>query len=138
LEARRIRLGVSWDRQGNVAWVDDFPPHRHIDAFNITAITARTNYNIHAVGPSNPLPKSLAAGTRNGKFDVDFCTSALRHLVGLRFSRSMTQSYPFALSDGGWLAPMAVKLAYRLATLEAIHRFHGMRMGDVDSRSLRS
>jgi hypothetical protein len=43
---------------------------------------------------------------------------------------------PFALKDGGRLAPMAAGLVDRLAVLVAVRRFRGM--GAIDSRSLRS
>jgi hypothetical protein len=44
--------------------------------------------------------------------------------------------YPFAMEDGGRLAPMAAELVDRLAILVAVRRFHGM--GAANSRSLRS
>jgi hypothetical protein len=43
--------------------------------------------------------------------------------------------HPFALEDGGRLAPMAALLVDRLSTLVAIRRF--LDMGVADSRSLR-
>jgi hypothetical protein len=43
--------------------------------------------------------------------------------------------YPFALKDGGRLAPMAAELVDRMVILDAIRRFHSM--GATDSRSLR-
>jgi hypothetical protein len=44
--------------------------------------------------------------------------------------------YPFAMEDGGRLAPMAVELVGRLAILVVVRRFPCM--GANDSRSLRS
>jgi hypothetical protein len=45
-------------------------------------------------------------------------------------------NYPFAMEDGGRLAPMAGELVDRLAILAAFCRFLGM--GATDSPSLRS
>jgi hypothetical protein len=46
-----------------------------------------------------------------------------------------TRHNPFAIGDGGWLAPMATELVDRLAILVVVRRFPGM--GANDSRSLR-
>jgi hypothetical protein len=64
---------------------------------------------------------------------VDLRISAL---LGTPSIHSAHDYYPFALEDGGRLAPMATELVDRLTVLVAIRRFHGM--GVADSRSLRS
>jgi hypothetical protein len=79
---------------------------------DVTVTSARTNTNVpHA----------------------DLCTSALLRTPSV----SLVRDYcPFAMEDGGRLAPMPVKLVDRLAILVAFRRFLGM--GANDSRSLRS
>jgi hypothetical protein len=57
-------------------------------------------------------------------------------LLGTPSVQSIHDYYPFAMVDGGRLAPMAAELVDRLAILVAVRRFLGM--GVVDSRSLRS
>jgi hypothetical protein len=71
-------------------------------------------------------------GAQHGKLDADLRTSAL---LGAPSVQLIHDYYPFALEDGGRLAPMAAELVDRLAILMAIRRFHGM--GVDDSRSLR-
>jgi hypothetical protein len=85
------------------------------------------------IGARLPFPGSLALGAQHGKLEADFRTSAL---LGTPSVQSVHYYYPFALEDGGRLAPMAYELVYRLAILVADHRFHGM--GDADSRSTHS
>jgi hypothetical protein len=55
-------------------------------------------------------------------------------LLGTPSVQSVHDYYPFALEDGGRLAPMAAELVDRLAILVAVRRFPGM--GAADSRSL--
>jgi hypothetical protein len=68
-------------------------------------------------------------GAQHGKLDADLRTSAL---LGTPSIQSVHDYYPFALEDGGRLAPMAAELADRLAILVAVRRFLGM--GAMDSR----
>jgi hypothetical protein len=56
-------------------------------------------------------------------------------LLGTPSFQSIHDYYPFAMEDGGRLAPMAIELVDRLAIFVAVRRFHGM--GAADSRSLR-
>jgi hypothetical protein len=72
-------------------------------------------------------------GAHNGKLDADLRTFAL---LGTPSVQSVHDYYPFAMEDGGRLAPMADELVDRLAILVVIHRFPSMDA--VDSRSLRS
>jgi hypothetical protein len=65
--------------------------------------------------------------------NMQYRTSAL---LGTPSVHSIHDYYPFAMEDGGRLAPMAAELVYRLAILVAVRRFPGM--GAADSRSLRS
>jgi hypothetical protein len=69
----------------------------------------------------------------DGKLDADLRTSAL---LGTPSVKSIHDYYPFAMEDGGRLAPMAAELVDRLAILVVVCRFLGM--GAADSRSLRS
>jgi nicotinamidase-related amidase len=71
-------------------------------------------------------------GAQHGKIDADLRTFAL---LGTPSVQSVHDYYPFALEDGGRLAPMAAELVDRLAVLVAACRFHGMVV--ADSRSLR-
>jgi hypothetical protein len=57
-------------------------------------------------------------------------------LLGTPSVQSIHDFYPFAMEDGGRLAPMGVELVDRLAILVVVRRFPDM--GAVDSRSLRS
>jgi hypothetical protein len=70
-------------------------------------------------------------GAQNGKLDADLRNSAL---LGTPSVQSIHDYYPFAVEDGGRLAPMAAELVDRLAILVAVRRFRGM--GAADSRSL--
>jgi hypothetical protein len=72
-------------------------------------------------------------GAQHGKLDADLRTFAL---LGTPSVQSIHDCYPFAMEDGGRLAPMAAELVDRLAILVAARRFPGM--GAPDSRSLRS
>jgi hypothetical protein len=72
-------------------------------------------------------------GAQHGKLDADLRTSAL---LGTPSVQSIHDYNPFAMEDGGWLAPMAVELIDRLAILVDVRRFPGM--GAADTRSLRS
>jgi hypothetical protein len=56
---------------------------------------------------------------QHDKFDADLRTSAL---LGMASVQSIHDYYPFALEDGGRLAPMAVELVDRLAILVAVRR----------------
>jgi hypothetical protein len=71
-------------------------------------------------------------GAQHGKLDEDLRTLAL---LGTPPVQPVHDYYPFAMEDGGRLAPMAAELVDHLAILVAIRRFLGM--GVVDSRSLR-
>jgi hypothetical protein len=79
-----------------------------------------------------PLPDSLALGAQHGKLDADLRTPAL---LGTLSVQSVHDCYPFALGDGGHLAPMAAELVDRVIIQVAFRRFLGM--GATDSRSLR-
>jgi hypothetical protein len=57
-------------------------------------------------------------------------------LLGTASFQSVHDYYPFALHDGGRLAPMAAELVDRLAIFVAVRRYPCM--GAADSRSLRS
>jgi hypothetical protein len=107
-------------------------PHRHL-VVDVTDKSARTNTNVPRIGSRLPLPGSLALGAENGKLDADLRTYAL---LGTPSVQSVHDYYPFALEDGGRLAPMAAEFVDRLAILMAIRRFLGM--GVADSRSLHS
>jgi hypothetical protein len=72
-------------------------------------------------------------GAQHGKLDADIRTSALLDTPSVK---SIHDYYPFAMEDGGRVAPMAVELVDRRAILVAILRFPGI--GDANSRSLRS
>jgi hypothetical protein len=72
-------------------------------------------------------------GAQQGKLDADLRTSALLATPSVQ---SVHDYYPFAMEDGGRLAPMAAELVDRLSILVAVRRFPGMGAGD--SRSLRS
>jgi hypothetical protein len=107
-------------------------PHRHL-VVDVTVTSARTNTNVPRIGARLPLLGSLAFGAQQGKLDADLRTSAL---LGTPSVLSVHDNYPFAMEDGGRLAPMAVELVDRLAILVVVRRFTGM--GSADSRSLRS
>jgi hypothetical protein len=107
-------------------------PHRHL-VVDVTVTNARTNTNVPRKGARLPLHGNLALGAENGKLDADLRSSAL---LGTPSVPSVHVYYPFAMEDGGRLAPMAAELVDRLAILLVVRRFLGM--GAADSRSLRS
>jgi hypothetical protein len=108
-------------------------PHRHL-VVDVTVTSARTNTNLPRIGARLPLPDSLALGAQHGNLDADLRTSAL---LGTPSVQSINDYYPFAMEDGGRLAPMAAELVDRLAIIfVAVRRFPGM--GATDPRSLRS
>jgi hypothetical protein len=53
--------------------------------------------------------------------------------MGKVYIVSIHDYHPFAMEDGGWLAPMAGELVDRLAILVDVRRFPGT--GAADSRS---
>jgi hypothetical protein len=69
------------------------------------------------------LPGSLALGAQHGKLDADLRTFAL---LGTPSVQTVNHYSYFVVEDGGRLAPMAVAMVDRLATLVAVRRFHGM------------
>jgi hypothetical protein len=107
-------------------------PHRHL-VVDVTVTSARTSTNVPCVGARLPLPGSLALGAQHGKLDADLGTSAL---LGTPSVQLVHDYYPFAMEDGGRLAPMAMELVDCLAILVVVCRLLGM--GAVDSCSLRS
>jgi hypothetical protein len=115
-------------------WLLDFrAPHRHL-VVDVTATSARTNTNIPYIGARFPFPGSLDLGAQHGKLDADLRRTFA--LLATPSVQSVHDYYPFALEDGGRLAPMAIELVDRLAILVAVRRFLGMDI--ADSRSLRS
>jgi hypothetical protein len=102
-------------------------------AVDMTVTSARTNTNVPRIGPRFALLGSLALGALHGKLDEDLRTSALLDTPSVQ---SIHDYYPFAMEDGGRLAPMAAELVDCLAILVAARSFLGM--GIVDSRFLRS
>jgi hypothetical protein len=104
-------------------------PHRHL-VIDVTVTSARTNTNVPRIGARLSLPGGL---TQHGKLDADLRTSAL---LGTPSVQSVHYYYPFAMDDGGRLAPITPELVDRLAILMAVLRFPSM--GAADSRSLRS
>jgi hypothetical protein len=100
----------------------------------VTVTSARTNTNVPRIGARLPLrPGSLALGAQHGKLDADLRTSTL---LGTPSAQSIHDYYPFAMEDGGRMAPMAVELVDRLAILVDVRRFPSL--GAADSRSLGS
>jgi hypothetical protein len=82
---------------------------------------------------SSPTPWQPCIGSSSdGKLDADIRTS---DLLGTPSVQSVHDYYPFAMEDGGRLAPMAADLVDRLAILVDVRRFTGM--GAAASRSLR-
>jgi hypothetical protein len=104
-------------------------PHRHL-IVDVTVTSARTSTNVPRIGVGLSLPGSLALGAHHGKLNPDLRTSAS---LGTPSVKSIHDYHPFALEDGGRLAPMAVELVDRLAILVVVRRFLGM--GADDSRS---
>jgi hypothetical protein len=99
-------------------------PHHHL-VVDVTVTSARTNINVPHIGARRPLPGNLALGGHHCKLDADLRTSAL---LGTPSVQSAHDYYPFAMEDGGRLAPMAAELVDRLAILVAIRRLHGTRV----------
>jgi hypothetical protein len=97
---------------------------------NILVTSARMNTNVPRIGARLPLPGSHALGVQLGILDADFRTSPL---LGTPLVQLVHDYYPFAMKDGGRLAPRAVELVHRMAMLVTIRRFPGL--GDDDSRS---
>jgi hypothetical protein len=130
LEVRRIRSIASRDRTVDVVWLDFMAPHRHL-AVDVTVTITHTNTNFPRIGARLPLLDSLTLGAQHGKLDSDLCTSAL---LGTSSVQSVHDCYPFAIEDGGRLAPMPVALVDREPIFVAVRRFHGM--GAAEFRSL--
>jgi hypothetical protein len=108
-------------------------PHRHL-VVDMTFTRARKNTNVPRIGARLPLPGSLALGAKHGELDADLRTSTL---LDTPFVQSVHGYYPFAMEDGGRLAPMAAELVDRLlAILVVVRRCPGI--GAADSLSLRS
>jgi hypothetical protein len=107
-------------------------PHRHL-VVDVTVRSARTNTNVPRMGVRLPLPGNLALGAQHGKLDADLRTFALLSMPSVQ---SIHDYYPFAMEDGGRLAPMAVELVDRMTILVVVRRFPCMRA--ADSRSLPS
>jgi hypothetical protein len=114
-----------------VVWLDFMAPHRHL-VVDVTVTCAGTNTNVPRIGACLPLPGSLALGAQHGKLDVDLRTSSL---LGTPSVQSIHDYHPFAMEDGGRLAPMSAELVDHLAILVVVRRFPSM--GAADSRSLR-
>jgi hypothetical protein len=130
LEVRRIRSGVSPDCLGDVVLLDFMAPHCHL-VVDVTVTSTRTNNIVPRIGARLPFPGSLALGAQHGKNDADLRTCALLGTPSVHLVRDY---YPFALEDGGRLAPMAAELVDRQAILVTFRRLPGM---GADSRSLR-
>jgi hypothetical protein len=109
-----------------VVWLDFMAPHRHL-VVDMTVTSARTNPNVPRIGARLPLHGSLALGAQHGKLDAGLHISAL---LGTLSFQSIHDYYPFAMEDGGRLAPMAAELVDRLAIVVGVRRFHGMGLAD--------
>ena len=115
-----------------MVWLDFMAPHRHLVVVVVVTVpSARTNTNVPRVGARLPLPGSLALGAQHGKLDADLRTYALLDTPSVQ---SIHDYYPFAMEDGGRLAPMAADSVDRLAILMAVRRFPCI--GASESRSL--
>jgi hypothetical protein len=79
---------------------------RHL-VIDVTVTSARTNPNVPRIVARLPHPGILALGAEHGKLDADLRTFAL---PGTPSVQSAHDYYPFALEDGGRLAPMAAQL----------------------------
>jgi hypothetical protein len=101
LKVYRIRSGASRDRPWDVVWLDFMAPHRHL-VVDVTATSARTNTNVPCIGSRLPLFDSLALGAQHGKLDAD-----LLALLGTPSVQSIHDYCPFAMEEGGQVAPMA-------------------------------
>jgi hypothetical protein len=113
-----------------VVWLDFIAPHPHL-VVDVTVTNARTNTNVPRTCARLPLHGTLALGAQHGKLDADLRTFAL---LGTPSVQSIHDYYPFAMGDGGRLAPMAAELVNRVAILVIVRRFPGM--GAAYSRSL--
>jgi hypothetical protein len=120
---------ASRDRHGDVVRLDFMAPHRHL-VVDVTVTSARTNTNVPCTIEARlPLLGSLALGVQKpGKLDADLHTYAL---LGTPSVQTVHDYYPFALEDGGRLAPMAAELVGRLPILMATRRFPGMGGADL-------
>jgi hypothetical protein len=99
----------------------------------VTVTSTRKKTDLPRIGARLPLPGSLSLGAQHSKLDADLRTSAS---LGTPSVHSVDDYYPFALKDGGRLAPMALELVDRMTISVAVRRFP--RMGAAYSRSLRS
>jgi hypothetical protein len=112
----------------------DFAAARKHLVVDVTTVTsACTDSNFSVVGASLQLLGSLAMGAQQAKLDADLRSPSSLDTPAIQ---SVHDYYPFALEDGGRLAPMAVDLADRFAILVVVRRF--TTMGAAGSRSLRS
>jgi hypothetical protein len=74
----------------------------------VTDTSARTNTNIPRICAHLSLPGNLALGSHHGKLiDADLRTSAL---LGTPSVQLVHDYNPFAIEDGGRLAPMTTEL----------------------------
>jgi hypothetical protein len=119
LEVRRIRSGASRDRPGDVVCLDFMAPCCHL-VDDVTVKSARTNTNVPRICVRLLLHGSLALGAHHGNLDADLRRSAL---LGTPSVQSAHYYYPFAIADGGRLAPMAAELVDRLTILVEVRRF---------------
>jgi hypothetical protein len=94
-------------------------PHRHL-VVDVTVSSARTNTNVPRICARLPLHGSLPLGARHGKLYADLRTFAL---LGTPSVQSIRDYYPFAMENGGRLAPMAAELVDRLAIMVVVRRF---------------
>jgi hypothetical protein len=62
-------------------------------------------------------------GPQQAKLDADLRTSSSLGTPSIQY---IHEYYPFALGEGGRLAPMAVNLVDRLAILVVVRRFSSM------------
>jgi hypothetical protein len=90
----------------------------------VTVTSARTSTNVSHIGARLPLPSSVALGAQHGKLDADLRTFTL---LGTPSVLSAHDNYPFALEDGGRLAPMTAELVDRLANLGAFKKMTSCR-----------
>jgi hypothetical protein len=112
---------------GYTSWLHT--PHRHL-VVDVTVASARKSNNV----PRQLVSHSQAALHWELSMANLMRTSALVLLLGTPSVQSIHDYYPFAMEDGGRLAPMAAELIDRMVVLVAVRRFLGM--GDADSRSL--
>jgi len=115
-----------------VAWLNFSRPHRHL-VVDVTVTSARTNSNVLRSRVRRRVPGALGLAAQQKKFDRDVRASAC---AGTPPLHTVHDYYPFAVEDGGRLAPLACELLDRLAILVALRRFPGF--GAHVARSLRS